>query len=42
MTKQQRIESLEKDLKLAYDQIKDLKAKANDGFKASTEYSRMQ
>lgn len=42
MTKQQRIESLEKDLEWAYDQIKDLKAKANDGFKASTEYNRMQ
>lgn len=42
MTKQQRIEQLEKRLEEAYEIIRQLKQDADEGFKASPEYNRME
>ena len=42
MTKQQRIEQLEEQLKEAYEIIRQLKKDADEGFKASPEHNRME
>lgn len=42
MTKQQRIEQLEEQLEEAYEVIRQLKQDADEGFKASPEYNRME
>lgn len=42
MTKQEQIEQLEEQLKEAYEIIRELKKDADEGFKASPEYKRMQ
>ncbi|MCR5728032.1 MAG: hypothetical protein K6G24_11265 [Lachnospiraceae bacterium] len=42
MTNKDRIDSLKQELSEAYEQINNLKKKANDDFSASSEYTRMQ
>ena len=42
MTKQKRIENLEAELKEAYETINTLRKEADENFKASPEYTRMQ
>ena len=42
MTKQQRIEKLEEQLKEAYEIIRQMKKDADEGFRASPEYNRME
>lgn len=42
MTKQQQIEQLEKQLKEAYEMVRQVKKDADEGFKASPEYKRME
>ena len=42
MTKQQRIEQLEEQLEEAYEIIRQMKKDADEGFKASPEYNRME
>lgn len=42
MTKQQQIERLEKELREAYEMVRQLKKDADEGFKASPEHKRME